>query len=327
MRLSLFLFLWLSGYAIEKANIPTARPNTEYTLPFCVTREPYGFLKKDLLDFLKTAFQIEVFIETGTFLGDTAFVAGGVFNEVHTIELSESLYLKALGRFRGSKNIHVMQGDSADVLQKLLKNIPERALFYLDGHYTPGTAKGIDNTPLLRELDAIKDSGKKDSLILIDDIRFCQASLFPHKLGVLALEDYPNLNDLLEALLQINPHYQISVLGDALLAFPQTPNVSVSPVVRACALHRLEEFCPGISQEELEEADHIIANAESLDRKAIEEYFLSYAAGEMDLGYRSYGAMWFGLILHSLGLSQQADALLLNAAKSSLPGWRVNRLL
>lgn len=317
------LFYCLTALALQRDNIP--QPENEInTIEFCVTRDPYGFLKPSLLRSLKSAFQIDEFIETGTYLGDTAFVAASIFPKVHTIELSFDLYEKALARFSPYTHMKVYQGDSGDILPYVLENVSGKALFYLDGHFTPGTAKGIENTPLLRELGAIRDAELADALILIDDIRFFQPSLRPNKLKPLALEDYPNLSQIVATLLQINPDYQICFLGDALLAFPKTVDVSVSPLVTACAMHRLEELCPDLTKEDLLQADRIIAEASSKERKVMEEYFESYCIGEMELGYRSYGALWLALMLKQLGLEQQSQELISKAAENSLPGWRID---
>ncbi|MBX7065640.1 MAG: hypothetical protein K1X28_00275 [Parachlamydiales bacterium] len=324
---SALIFFALSAFAMPKENIPLPNPDADFTLQFCVTRDPYGFLKPSLLEQLQKAFHADRFIESGTFQGDTTFVAAKIFKEVETIELSQDLYWKACNRFQNFPNVKVIQGDSADVLPYLLKNVSHRILFYLDGHFTPGTAKGSENTPVLRELKAIQESGILDSIILIDDIRFFQSSSYPERLPALALEDYPDLGKVVEAVLAINASYQICFLGDALLAYPQTKEVSPSFLVSGCAMHRLADICPSLLESELEMADFWIAEANPEDRKAMEDYYETYSSGEMDLGLRSYGALWFALMLQQLGLQQQADALILQAATNSLPGWRIERFI
>jgi len=44
-------------------------------------------------------YQLEIFIETGTFLGDTPWAFRNSFKEIYTIELSETLAKLALNRF------------------------------------------------------------------------------------------------------------------------------------------------------------------------------------------------------------------------------------
>lgn len=49
-------------------------------------------LNHDFLKQLIEKFSIKIFIETGTYLGDSTAVAAQLFEKVHTIELSENLY-------------------------------------------------------------------------------------------------------------------------------------------------------------------------------------------------------------------------------------------
>jgi hypothetical protein len=126
--------------------------------------------KEVLLKFVKKA---NVFIETGTWCGDTTSLAIDFgFKRIFTIELSEKHYQNALVRFSKNKNVVCLSGDSSDVLPILLEKINEPIVFWLDGHWSGGdTAKGILEVPLLKELDAISKSPIKSHTILIDDVR------------------------------------------------------------------------------------------------------------------------------------------------------------
>ena len=49
----------------------------------------------------------------------------------------------------------------------------ERALFWLDAHYSGGdTAKGQSNTPVMSELEAILAYSRRNDIILVDDLRY-----------------------------------------------------------------------------------------------------------------------------------------------------------
>ena len=56
----------------------------------------------------------KLFVETGTFLGETTLAMSGIFDRCWTVEIDKSLYEQALRRFDGHKNITALHGDSAD---------------------------------------------------------------------------------------------------------------------------------------------------------------------------------------------------------------------
>ncbi len=81
---------------------------------------------------------IRVFVETGTFHGDTTAVADAYFDIVHTIELSPVLYQDAQRRL---PTVLHHQGDSQEILPVLAQEIDEPAVFFLDANWwhRPGT--------------------------------------------------------------------------------------------------------------------------------------------------------------------------------------------
>lgn len=154
-----------------------------------------------------------VFIETGTYRGDgvqQAIDAG--FKKICSIELSFDLYKQCMKRFNNDK-VLLLLGDSAEVLPKLLKGINESVTFWLDGYYSGGeTAMGKQNTPLLQELDVIKNHSIKTHTILIDDLRGWYKDT--HGFDTL---------DLMRKILEINPDYVFTledgfIPGDILVA-------------------------------------------------------------------------------------------------------------
>ena len=113
----------------------------------------------------------KVFVETGTYLGNTTAGAAHLFRTVHTIELDEQLYERARKRFENVPNVTCHHGNSPDVLRSLAATIDEPALFYLDAHWSGGaTAHGEVEVPLLEELEIIRERSQGD-FIIIDDAR------------------------------------------------------------------------------------------------------------------------------------------------------------
>jgi hypothetical protein len=152
---------------------------------------------------------IELLIETGTFEGEMVRKCHNKFRDIYTIELDPKLADRARNRLGRYKNIQIIQGDSAELLNGLLLNIKIPAVFWLDAHYSGGiTAKSDKETPLLEELEAIWQHGIGEHVILIDDIR------------LLDTENYPTKDEVIQKLLDINPDYTIQIKADILRCEP-----------------------------------------------------------------------------------------------------------
>src|SRR5262249_42286903 len=128
----------------------------------------------------------------------------------------------------------------------------QRVVILLDSHWSGGdTARGSD-VPILRELDSIKKSGIRDSIIIIDDVRCFQkqppASTDPYP--------YPDLSHVIECIHAINAHYKCLVYGDILLAYTDE-NIIVPEIVQAMTISRLNQD----NDETLGKAEAIIAAA------------------------------------------------------------------
>jgi len=119
----------------------------------------------------------KVFVETGTYLGETINLMSNYFDSLYTIELSEKLF----ENFKNSnikKNITCIHGDSSLELGNLIPKIQNKTIFFLDGHYSScGTARGGKDVPLYEELKSINDNFIYDALIIIDDLRLFGTSL------------------------------------------------------------------------------------------------------------------------------------------------------
>jgi hypothetical protein len=131
---------------------------------------PLGYKHNVILSFAKK-FNHKIFIETGTYQGETLYMMKNIFEKLYSVELSNYYYENAKRLFRGIPNILLIHGDSGKQLEVLLKKIDSSVLFWLDGHYSGGkTAKGKIETPIIAELKNIFNNKFKHT-ILIDDAR------------------------------------------------------------------------------------------------------------------------------------------------------------
>ena len=127
--------------------------------------------KEEILTFA-SPFELSIFVETGTFMGDTVNNVKDLFERVYSIELNKRYADVAIERFKNSKNVTIFQGDSSDVLNILTKMLTKPTFFWLDGHWSGGdTARGKKDCPLLEEIDAIVNYCNVACTIVIDDAR------------------------------------------------------------------------------------------------------------------------------------------------------------
>lgn len=136
-----------------------------------------------------------VFIETGSMGGDgiqQALDEG--FEKVYSIEIDHQWWRHCQERFKDVPNVHLLLGDSAQMLGPLLKIINEPVTFWLDGHV------GAESTPLLTELEVIKNHPIKNHKILIDDLRDWKMKYHGF-----------NTDTLKGLLMKINPKYTLKL--------------------------------------------------------------------------------------------------------------------
>ena len=165
-----------------------------------------------VIDYIKK-FSHEVFIETGTYKGKMVYAVQPHVKEIYSIELGENHYKKAQQKFSGYPNIHILHGQSGQVLPKILKGIDKPCLFWLDAHWSGGsTAKGDIETPIMQEMQCIlRHSRAADHIILIDDAR-----LFVGE------DDYPTLQALKQLVLTVHPNWVFEVKDDIIITYSDT---------------------------------------------------------------------------------------------------------
>ena len=148
---------------------------------------PPAHFKRAFLRACQRRHGARIFVETGTFYGDTLAALRGSFDELHSIELDDVLFKRAVYRFSGDPKIRLWQGDSGSILPLVLSGLCQPIMFWLDGHYSgEGTARAGEDSPINQELRYVGEHFMRTShLIVIDDAR-----LFDGTNG------YPTLGDL-----------------------------------------------------------------------------------------------------------------------------------
>lgn len=174
----------------------------------CKMNAPHPIKMLVIKSYLKK-FNLNTFVETGTFMGDTlGFIAETGCN-CFSIELSDEFYKMALKRFKGQANVQLIHGDSGEQLPKFISDLKSPAIFWLDGHYSAGnTAIGEEHTPISKEVKAVLAHPVKEHVILIDDARCFDGT-----------NNYPYLDELLLFIRQ-DGNYEVEVSTDIIRLTP-----------------------------------------------------------------------------------------------------------
>jgi len=113
-----------------------------------------------------------LFVETGTYMGETTLGLFEFFDLFYTVELDEVIFNNFNNLNYNREKIKSYLGDSIVVLPEIIKLLNKNCIFFLDGHYSgSGTGKGIKDVPILEEIKFINDNYNLSSIIIIDDLR------------------------------------------------------------------------------------------------------------------------------------------------------------
>src|SRR3954463_9288549 len=170
---------------------------------------------EELILGLKTRLELQDFLETGTYRGDTAAWAAKHFPHVVTIELSPEFHGQAVERFRAQLNVRALNGNSAAVLRNVVPALTGSALFWLDAHWSGLDTAGRDaECPLLEEIGII-NAARPTHTVLVDDARlFCAPPPRPHR-----AEQWPDLATTVNALVA-GQRRHVVLFDDVFVAVP-----------------------------------------------------------------------------------------------------------
>ncbi len=177
----------------------------------CPVPPPYTVKREMILEFAHR-FDCRTLVETGTFRGDTIWTLRYEFDRLYSIELDQALYEAAVRRFAGVEKVTLVQGDSGEKIKGVVSELTSRALFWLDGHYCgEGTGLGVEEAPVMNELQTVFDHPIKDHIILLDDAR-----LFIGRSG------YPSVEDLRSWVFARRPDWIVEVVHDVIRIYPRS---------------------------------------------------------------------------------------------------------
>lgn len=162
-------------------------------------------------------FNSTLFVETGTYFGETAKWASNVFETVITCEPAPKIYARALESTLKISNISVSPLESVSFLKAnhSLVASSNAPVFWLDSHPKGGDTYGIGQpVPLLKELDIIFSSHPQP-FILIDDIRIFAC---PEYFGFTS-DHWPSIQQITSSLPNRFRYYQV---GDVALILSTT---------------------------------------------------------------------------------------------------------
>jgi len=278
-----------------------------------VDNKKHGALHSDFFEEIIEAFHPDIFIETGTFCGQTTKNAAPYFKEVHTVELYPTLYNSAKSRLANIKNITVYCDHSPAMITKIAPKLEGDILFWLDAHYCGNnTAVSNDNpydpkaiTAICEELCAIKESDIQNCTILIDDIRgFGTIINGTEYIGCWA---YPSVQEICKLGKQINEHFSFALLGDTLLMYDSSKfSPQLSQVVKACTESRLYDGS-NLTDDELIEHEKIIINAQDNEKDFITTLYQRTTTNKDPVFHYD---LWYALVCMGSGNWQEASIAL-----------------
>jgi hypothetical protein len=164
---------------------------------------------------LKQAGALKMFVETGTFQGDSLRWASEHFERVWTIEISPQYQAEAKAKVGPLPNVEFVLGNSADRLKQICGQLQGPALFWLDAHAGAGFFGKEDNCPLIAELDACLSGPSTGHCILIDDARAFVAPPPPP----FDYRKWPSLDEVVAVALR-RGGYHVAVISDVMAVVP-----------------------------------------------------------------------------------------------------------
>jgi hypothetical protein len=170
-------------------------------------------LKRRVIASYAQRHKLKTFVESGTYLGETVAFMRSYCPRVYSVEFQVHLAKAAQERFAHDPSIRIFQGDGSAWIPRIVAELKEPALFWLDGHFAAGTARdGELACPTVQEISSVLADTRYPHLLLVDDAREFQGE-----------GGYPTLDVLQQVILSASPDASIEVRND-IVRVTQTRN-------------------------------------------------------------------------------------------------------
>jgi hypothetical protein len=125
--------------------------------------------------YLRQLFRVRghrVFIESGTYEGDTVAFFDRAADTIWSVELDDALYGRSSARFAGWPHITIVHGDATKELPPAVAAVASPPLIYLDAHFSHGiSAQGDEIEPAPTMLPLVAAAAPAGTTVVIDDLR------------------------------------------------------------------------------------------------------------------------------------------------------------
>jgi hypothetical protein len=131
-------------------------------------RIPHIIKQRTVIEYAQR-FGLDTLVETGTYYGEMIAAVASRFRRVYSIELDPTLAAKARERFRHLAHITILSGDSQSVVPRLLQELNQACLWWLDAGYCEWAGETSSAGRLGSEIHAVLADVEHDHVILMDD--------------------------------------------------------------------------------------------------------------------------------------------------------------
>ena len=147
-----------------------------------------------------------MFVEAGTWRGDTVAFFHPHTSRIFSVELDDRMYAYAAERFRNDPKVTIVHGDAAAEIPAAVAEAGTAPLVYLDAHHTGTLTPGDVTEPAPVILTLLGPVAPPGTTIVVDDLRLYGAA-----------EGYPTLDTLTKAAAEAFPNAVIRVGLDSLV--------------------------------------------------------------------------------------------------------------
>ena len=155
-------------------------------------------------------YRLTTLVETGTYYGEMIAAVGKHFQRIYSIELDARLAKLAQQRFCGNARVEIIEGDSQKVVPRLLQQINEGCLWWLDAGYCGWIGELGNPNRLGSELNSILSDRRFTHVVLMDDAD-----------GVNGEGGSPTLDELIGSIQSNYPDRQVEVVRNIIRITPR----------------------------------------------------------------------------------------------------------